>query len=196
MTTTGDSSEAARPSASSPAVEPKFVIEMPSGPALWVAAGIGGYLLRATRTNSWAQLADAVDAEDLPVATRLADYLIDDEQTALLDEWTDVISLIRVDPVRTIAVCDACEQWILVGTRAVPSGCRLTLDCKGKVAKAPRGRKVKIESDDPERSPSDVAPMTRHAGHQPLGCGADQNSGRPPKIEVEETFGEAGDFGF
>lgn len=173
-------------------VEPTLQIEMPDGPPLLSAAGIAGYLLRAARVSTWEQLAAALDSGDLEVATRLAPYHLTNPQLRLLDGFTDEIGLISVDPPRTIAACDTCGQWMLVGARSVPSGCHLTLGCGGKVVRAPRGRRIK--RDDPGRSVDRPAEEPNPAGAPEVEM---RQAGRmTPSSEpmvVEEAFGQTPD---
>ncbi len=176
--------------------EPKSVIDVPDVPGVLIAAGITAFLLRATRTNTWAELCDAVDGGDLGVASRLADFHLDDKQLSVLDDWVDVIDLVCIEPPRTVAVCEVCGLWMLVGRRDVPSGCRLTIGCTGKMIKTPRGRKGPFVLAPGQRDPvaqpcpapvadKDLAPLAPAA---PTGG---QASGAA--VVVEEMFGLVGD---
>ena len=175
--------------------EPKSVIDTPDVPGILIAAGITGYLLRATRTNTWEELCDAVDAGDLGVASRLAEFHLDDTQLSVLDEWVDVIDLLCIEPPRTVAVCEVCGLWMLVGRRDVPAGCRLSIGCPGKMIKTPRGRKgafvLALGEKGPVAQPS-RAPETDEDPAPPNTAAWTDGQASGAAVMVEEMFGLVG----
>ena len=115
---------------------------MPAGaPDPVRAVSLGLALLKAARVQSWDDLVDTLRTDDQPAA-RLDGIDLTRDDLALLDAHLGLLGLIRVIPgtrgtghTVTVAVCDACGQWML-GTGAVPRRCRLITGCPGAMVKA------------------------------------------------------------
>lgn len=135
--------------------EPKFGIHIPHAPPCAQAASLAGMLLRITRKPTWPALAQAVAGDDEDTLVRLADFHLTGEQQALLDEWAAVIEVAVVEPGGTVCVCSGCGGWSVVGSRSAPSACRTTSGCTGKVTKAPRAARARLQASPT----SDTAPI-------------------------------------
>ena len=115
---------------------------MPAGaPEPVRAVSIGLALLKAARVQSWEDLVDTLRT-DGQSAARLDSIDLNRDDLTLLDRHLGLLGLIRVVPgtrgtgrTVTVAVCDACGQWML-STAAVPRRCRLTGGCSGAMMKA------------------------------------------------------------
>jgi len=131
-----------RAATSARSAAPQPLVPVPAGaPEPVRAVSIGLALLKAARVRSWDGLVDTLRT-DGQSAARLdgIDLTLDDLD--LLDRHLGLLGLIRVVPgtrgtgyTVTVAVCDACGQWLL-STGAVPRRCRLTSGCPGAVVKA------------------------------------------------------------
>ena len=115
---------------------------MPAGaPDPVRAVSIGLAMLKAARVESWDDLVDTLRTGGQSAA-RLDGIDLAPDDLALLDAHLGLLGLIRVVPgtrgtghTVTVAVCDACGQWML-SSGAVPRRCRLTTGCQGAMVKA------------------------------------------------------------
>lgn len=143
-------------------VAPKFGIAVADVPGPATAAALATFLLRTSRTTSWSELAERIAAEDPETLRRLSPFRIEASQQQVLDAHRDVLTFIRTTPLQTICVCDTCGMWMIIGKRTVPAGCRLTIDCPGKMIKAPRAKKTALpanrENADLQTSDGDAKP--------------------------------------
>lgn len=159
---TGDLSPTTEEEISEAMPEPKFGINVPDAPACAQAASLAGMLLRITRQPTWTALARAIDDGDEDTLVRLADFELTEDQQTLLDTWATVIEVAVAEPGSTVCVCVDCGDWSVVGSRNVPSTCRTTSRCVGKVVKAPRATRKPLTppppSDDPR--PDDLPEQT------------------------------------
>ena len=133
------------------------MFQTPEGPPLVKAAGVALALLRATKTNTWAELVADPD--------RAANYAVTPEQLELLNEHRGALTMLRTSPpALTLAVCPVCERYAVVTAQA-PATCTLTLGCVGKPIRVPAaaqlkpaGQKAEVAEDpdpDPEVDPQD-----------------------------------------
>ena len=114
---------------------------MPAGaPDPVRAVSIGLALLKLARVQSWDDLVDTLRT-DGQSAARLDGIDLTRNDLALLDAHLGLLGLIRVVPgtrgtghTVTIAVCDACGQWML-STGAVQRKCRLSAGCPGAMVR-------------------------------------------------------------
>ncbi|WP_344808353.1 hypothetical protein [Microlunatus ginsengisoli] len=155
------------PAAPAALPDPRFGIEIPDAPPAARAVSLAGILLRLTRRATWAQLALAVDGSDPEVLSRLGRLHLSDEQLELLDAHADLIELVVAEPGGSIAVCTVCGAWLAIGRRAVPTSCRSTAGCRGKLAKAPRARRIPYAPARPD-PPGHTAAATADGLDPPL----------------------------
>lgn len=152
-------------------VAPKFGIAVADVPGPAKAAALATFLLRTSRTTSWSDLAERIAAEDPETLRRLSPFRIEASQQQILDAHRDILTFIRTTPPQTICICDTCGMWMIIGKRTVPAGCRLTIDCPGKMIKAPRAKKVALaanrESSEFPTSDGDAQPDTLDATQLP-----------------------------
>ncbi len=107
----------------------------PAVPPTARAASIALGLLRAAGVTRWAEIGDV-----LPAAVELSDA-----EHRLLVDHVEILSFLRLaarlpDGTRTqtvtVAVCPACNEWVLVAGGPAPSRCEMTRGCTGKPVKA------------------------------------------------------------
>lgn len=190
----------------------RFGIAVPDAPPCAQAASLAGMLLRTTRQPTWPALAQAIEDGDEDTLVRLADLELTAGQEELLDTWAAVIEVAVVEPGGTVCVCSGCGDWSVIGSRAAPSGCRTTSGCTGKVVKAPRATRRRLDTSEQTRPPprddrqaTELAAVIPLFGpDEPAGPAAGQGTqadgtaatGVPAgvgewTVDPEETFGEA-----
>ena len=107
----------------------------PAVPPTARAASIALGLLRAAGVTRWAEIGDV-----LPAAVEISDA-----EHRLLVDHVEILSFLRLaarlpDGTRTqtvtVAVCPACNEWVLVAGGPAPSRCEMTRGCTGKPVKA------------------------------------------------------------
>lgn len=96
------------------------------------AASLVAAILRKTKTESWGDGAASGESWPEP-AVRLTVA-----QRGLIDAHRGIVDVVRygADGVLTVAVCDTCPGWLLMGPGQVPARCTLTRRCAGQFVKA------------------------------------------------------------
>lgn len=115
---------------------------VPSTPPVAQAASVALAVARYAKCGSWTELAEKVHAGDEATLRLLAAVDIDEATEALLETHEAVLSLLRVRPLLTIAVCPECLRWTL-SAGAVPTRCKTNRGCVGKPVKASIAARVK-----------------------------------------------------
>ncbi|MHB1599710.1 MAG: hypothetical protein ACYCXY_12680 [Acidimicrobiales bacterium] len=103
-------------------------------PPLAQAVSIALAVLRAAGARRWDEL-----GESLPAAIELSA-----DQHQLLVDHADVLGFLRLtqkteegrSPTVTVAVCPACDEWVLASKGPAPTRCEITRGCTGKPVKA------------------------------------------------------------
>lgn len=128
----------------------------PDLPELARAASLALALLRATKTQSWAEL--------VAEPSRLVGLEVDTDQVELLNRHRDALALLRATPATALSVCPVCGKFTVV-TGTAAKKCPLTLGCPGEPVKASAATKPQdpteppTETDlEPEPEPGDEGP--------------------------------------
>lgn len=120
-------------------------------PPLVRAASLALAVARHCKCASWAEFVERLAARDDEVLALLATIEVDEADSALVAEHDHVLRLLHVKPLVTVAVCTACNGWVLV-SGTPPTKCKTTMRCEGvKPVKASIASKAKAfvrESDD------------------------------------------------
>lgn len=121
----------------------------------------------ATTQEAWAQI-DSPESGSLIEASllRLREVDLDERDIDLLDEHAEILAMLHVTPLVTVAVCQTCGEWILLHGNP-PSGCTLSRGCRGKLtkaSKAPRAKETKAVEPDLAECVDDALDETVSAG--------------------------------
>ena len=110
------------------ATKHKVILHDPTLPPQAQAAHIALLVLKNTKCNSWEQLAQSPDAQQLVRLTQ--------SQQNIIDTYAHILPMLRSSPIRTIAVCNVCDRFALAPKTGAPtSTCNLTTACMGKLHK-------------------------------------------------------------
>lgn len=118
-----------------PATSARVRFDPPERPALVRAVSLGLAVLRHARCNTWSELAEKVQAGDEATLPRLTSLEVTDADSNLVAEHENVLMLLAVRPLLTVAVCPICGQWVLTGGPC-PTRCTTGRRCPGKPVKA------------------------------------------------------------
>ena len=88
-------------------------------------------VLKKCRSNTWAELLDAMAAGDAFTVKTLKALDLSAAQLGLMDRFSPVIDMVTIKPSTVPAVCPACGLYILTADTA-PSRCLITAGCTGK----------------------------------------------------------------
>ncbi|MBN9214130.1 MAG: hypothetical protein J0J04_04815 [Microbacterium sp.] len=117
--------------AATPKVKPpKVITHAPAAPGVVQAAQIALVAMKAAKVHTWAEFTYRSDQELRAAVSLTAD------QQGLLEDYRHILPHLQVSPLVTIAACNVCGRYGLVGSAAVPPKCGFTLRCDGAVAKA------------------------------------------------------------
>lgn len=95
-------------------------------PGLVRAASLALAIARFTKCNTWTEFCERVAARDDEVFDHLALVDLPASDAALIERHDDVLRLLQVKPLVSVAVCPECQDWVLVAGTA-PTKCRTTL---------------------------------------------------------------------
>jgi hypothetical protein len=131
-------------------------------PAVVQAASVAMALLRKTKTDSLAGLAEAVQVRDDAVLKALEGVNLTVRQRSLLTEFARPLSLLRCNPHAHLLYCVDCGACTAIGSSA-PTKCQITFGClskdqhKSTFAKyVPAGEPVPEEENHPYRSDTSI----------------------------------------
>lgn len=109
---------------------PKVIVHSPVAPEVVQAAQIALIAMKAAGVSTWAEFVGKSDAELRDLVSLTAD------QQGILEDNRHILPHLNVKPVVTVAACNTCGRYGLVGSAAVPVKCAFTLRCTGAVTKA------------------------------------------------------------
>lgn len=119
----------------------------PAGPGPAVAASLALPLLRKAKVDTWAELLGALASGDERVLGVVGRVHLSAEQLRVLDEYPGVLSVVRLNPSVSVAVCPVCSEWFAVDGSA-PARCPMTFGCVGKPVKAAAAKQVVVDAAD------------------------------------------------
>ena len=106
----------------------KFIHHDETLPPIGQAAHIVLLTLKAAGCSTWAQLVETPEAQ--------ARVRLGREQQDLIDSYSYLLPLMKAKPVLTIAVCDACNRFLMTPNAGnAKMRCNLTSSCTGTLRK-------------------------------------------------------------
>lgn len=113
-------------------------------PAVSQAVSLALALMTAAGSKTWAELV-ADNESGLSLRQKVAAKVqITQNQATLLNDWdTELTWLSKGTPSITLAVCDVCNE-VLVVTSSAPTSCRVTPGCEGAPKRVSAARRSKV----------------------------------------------------
>lgn len=147
-------------------------------------------VLKKCRSNTWAELMEAMGSGDAFTVKTLKALDLSAAQLAVMDRFSPVVKLVTIKPATVPAVCPVCGLYILTADTA-PTRCLVTAGCAGKpfkVAAATAGPSPEAA----EMLPADYAVDQPTATEEPSGGQQDDPvADWVPELDaVEETRGD------